>query len=1088
MAPYFERMTARLLFRLLRLFWLAGFISAAALSARSQAVVHASADYLIQVWNSEDGLPQNSVNCLAQTPDGYLWIGTRSGGLARFDGTRFVIFNPQTTPELKDVEFETLSVDSRGTLWITAGNESAASIANGKFHLVRERTAEPRWHPLQLVAEEPDAVYLASFHFAIFRVPRNGAVNKAERIDLEPHPPTPLPPSFILGRDNALWYITENHQAARLHLSGADVGHTKVLNLPSPARMLVKDSAGELWLATDKEFGTIAQGGFTERMPTNGPAPHDVRQMVATSDNGLWLWDGSLLRKMSHGQWTLTAEQFQPGGNSQPRFFSDSQGGLWAIEYGAGLWHVRPDGTSMLLKRETGLPSRFITCWLEDNEGNIWIGTKEAGLARIRQRQFKQFTAADGIPGDVVQSVCEDAQGTIWVGTATGGLARKAGEKFVPVLLTPNPDPLIESVTVCPDTTDGVWIGTLQGSVFRFANNEVRRVNNEVEMSFPLERLRDHVANAIMQDSRGRVWFCNGSGAYYFQDGKMTVFGGERGFVDNIGVRALAEGSRGTLWFGTEPGDLWRIVDDKPIRYHPPAEWPNARVSALLPDADGVWVGTLGGGLLRFEKGNFTRITTQQGLPDNSITQLLDDGDGNLWAGTYAGLFRASKKDLKNLAARRVDEIAFSLHGRYDGLPAQAYSGWFQPSCWRARDGRLWFTTVKGLVAVNPRDLVVNHRPPPVVIEEMRVDGVPHEFKSIVNAEELSSTNRPLSIGPGRHYIEFRFTGIDFTAPDKVRCKWRLEGAEKQWRESMSQRVIGYGPLLPGPYRFRVLAANSDGIWNEAGASMAFVVLPFFWETWWFKTILIATVCGLLALAVTLSLRHRHRLELERLERVHEMERERTRIARDMHDEIGSKLARISFLSEMVNGDVKSPKQSNGVVESLSKTARELLQSLDRMLWAVNPRNDSLERLSAYLNRYAAEYFQNTPVRCRLAFPENLPPVQLSAETRHNIFLAFEEALANTLKHSAATQVSAELACNNGTIEISIADNGRGFKVETQADPTANGKTTNGNTGEHLGLSGMSDRLRSLGGECQITSSPGSGTVIKFLVPISKNQ
>ena len=1078
-----QRMThlASLPFPALRLCWFAGVIFGGVLSGNSQIAAHASADYLIQVWNSEDGLPQNSVNCLAQTPDGYLWVGTRSGGLARFDGTRFVIFNPQTTPELKDVEFETLSVDSRGTLWITAGNESTASLAGGKFHLVRERTAEPRWHPLQLLAEESNAVYLASFHYAVFRVPRNGAVNEAERIDLEPHPQSPLPPPFMLGRNNELWYITENHQVARLPLSEPGPRRFTVFSLPSPARVMAQDAAGELWVATDKEFGIMTHDGFTDRTPTNGPAPCDVRQMLAAPDGGLWLWNGSLLRKMSHGQLTLSAEQFQPNGNNQPlRFFADSQGGLWVIEYGTGLWHVRPDGTAALLTRETGLPSRFITCWMEDNEGNIWIGTKEAGLARIRSRQFKHFSSAEGIPGDVAQSVCEDAQGTIWVGTATGGLARKVGERFVPVLLTPNPDPLIESVTVCPDVGNGIWIGTLQGSVFRFLNNEVRRVNNEVALSFPMERLRDHVANAMMQDSRGRVWFCNGSGAYYFQDGKMTVFGADRGFVENIGVRALAEGPRGTLWFGTEPGDLWRSVNDVPTRYHPPAEWPNARVSALLPDSDGVWIGTLGGGLLRFENGTFTRITTQQGLPDNSITQLLDDDDGNLWAGTYAGLFRAVKKDLKNLASGAVDDIPFSLHGRYDGLPAQAYSGWFQPSCWRARDGRLWFTTVKGLVVVNPRELVVNRRPPPVVVEEMRVDGVPRDFKSIVNAEELSSTNRPLSIGPGRHYIEFRFTGVDFTAPDKVRCKWQLEGAEKQWRESMNQRVIGYGPLSPASYRFRVLAANSDGIWNETGASVAFVVLPFFWETWWFKTLLIATVCGLLALAVTLLLRHRHRLELDRLARVHEMERERTRIARDMHDEIGSKLARISFLSEIARGEAKGPSQPDGVVESLSKTARELLQSLDRMLWAVNPHNDSLEKLSAYLNRYAAEYFQNTPVRCRLAFPQNLPLVQLSAEMRHNIFLAFEEALANTLKHSGATQVSAELACHNGTIEISIEDNGCGFDLRHETDAAANVKT-----GGHLGLAGMYERLRNAGGECQIQSSTGKGTLIKFVLPIS---
>src|SRR5215472_3344355 len=183
---------ARLFLRPLRLCPLAGLFLGTALLGYSQTAPRASADYLIHVWSSEDGLPQNSVNCLAQTPDGYLWIGTRSGGLARFDGTRFVTFNPQTTPELKDVEFETLSVDSRGTLWITAGNESAASMTGGKFRLVRERNAQPRWHPLHLVAEESNDVYLASFHPSVFRVPRNGAVNEAERIDLEPPPPAPL--------------------------------------------------------------------------------------------------------------------------------------------------------------------------------------------------------------------------------------------------------------------------------------------------------------------------------------------------------------------------------------------------------------------------------------------------------------------------------------------------------------------------------------------------------------------------------------------------------------------------------------------------------------------------------------------------------------------------------------------------------------------------------------------------------------------------------------------------------------------------------------------------------------------------------
>ncbi len=280
-----------------------------------------------------------------------------------------------------------------------------------------------------------------------------------------------------------------------------------------------------------------------------------------------------------------------------------------------------------------------------------------------------------------------------------------------------------------------------------------------------------------------------------------------------------------------------------------------AQRARLCAAADGVWVGTLGGGLLRLENGTFTRITVKQGLPDNSITQLLADEDGNLWGGTYAGIFRAVKRDLKHLAAGTTNEIAFSVFGHFAGLPAQAYSGWFQPSCWRSHDGSLWFTTVKGLVTINPREIVVTHRPPPMVIEEMRVDGEPREFKASGDDEKTS-----VRIVPGRHYVEFRFTGINFTAPDKVRFKWRLDGAETQWRESASQRSVGYGPLLPGDYRFRVSAANSDGIWNETGAKIAFTVMPFFWETWWFRTVSLAAVCITLVLAVTLALRRRHRL------------------------------------------------------------------------------------------------------------------------------------------------------------------------------------------------------------------------------------
>jgi signal transduction histidine kinase len=536
--------------------------------------------------------------------------------------------------------------------------------------------------------------------------------------------------------------------------------------------------------------------------------------------------------------------------------------------------------------------------------------------------------------------------------------------------------------------------------------------------------------------------------------------------VDNIGVRAVAEGPPGTLWFGTEPGDLWQVVNDVPTRHSPPAAWPKARVSALLPDSDGgVWVGTLGGGLLRFDHGAFTHVTTQQGLPDNSITQLLEDGEGHLWAGTYAGILRASKNDLKRVAAGETNDIAFSIFGHFDGLPAQAYSGWFQPSCWRSHDGQLWFTTVKGLACVNPREVTVNRQPPPVVIEEMHVDGNPVEFKSVRNSPDLSAADPPTRIAPGRHYVEFGFMGIDFTAPDKVRLKWQLEGIDNRWREAVNQRSAGYGPLPPGRYRFRVLAANSDGIWNEKGASVGFVVLPYFWQTWWFQASFIACACAGLILAVTFTLRRAHRVELERLARTHEMERERTRIAQDLHDDLGTSLTQISLLSSLLERHDLPPVEARSLTQQIRGTSRAMVTGLNEIVWAVNPKNDSLNELVGYLGNLAEAFFRSGPIRCRLDIPSELPECCVASEVRHGVFLAFKEAINNVAKHSNATEVHVKVVCEGNSLQIAVEDNGAGF------DPAAK---QSGN-----GLANMKQRLEKIGGSYTLRTTP-SGTTVSF--------
>lgn len=1030
-------------------------------------------DYLIHTWRSADGLPQNSVTCLAQTPDGYLWVGTRSGGLARFDGIRFVVFTPQNTPALKDVEIEHLKVDSTGAMWIAAGNESVAVLENGQFRALRTRHAAPRWHPVELVAEYPDAVLLSTHGSALHRIERLGEVNQSTRLAVNP-PPLNNPGDYWQDREKAIWYLAPDRSLARLELSGDRLVSTPFADLASPVRALAKGRNNEVWAATASRFGVLRGDGFEDRTPANPTAPSDIRGIAPTGDGGVWVLERERCRKALKGVWGAEAsrEAF-PDPNANLRLLGDSKGGLWGIHYGEGLLHVRADGRSRFLTKKDGLPSALISCQMEDAEGNIWIGTRDGGLARIRRRAFKFFGVTEGIPGEVVQSVCEDVAGNLWVGTANGGLARLERDHFVQVPLPGLPGTTIESVTVFPDTTNGIWIGTINGGAMRY-------MNGEITIPFPSRIGRPQVTDVVLQDSLGRVWLGSGSGLLLWQDGTLTQFGSGQGFIDNVGVRALAEGPPGTIWIGTGPGELWQLDRDQLVRHRPPEEWPTARLSALLPDEKGVvWAGTLGGGLLRFQDGEFTRVTSEQGLPNDSIPQLLEDDQGNLWGGTYAGIFRATKADLARAAAGEVSRIACPVYDVLDGLPSQECSGWFQPACWRSKDGRFWFTTVKGLVTLDPGEVVINQHSPPVVIEDLRVDGrtrplTGQQNPSIEPASHTSAaaTRPSLKIEPGRHYVEFRFTGLNFTAPDKVRFRWKLEGVEREWREGGNQRMVGYGPLMPGDYCFRVLASNNDGVWNDEGTSLAFSVLPHFWETWLFKGVLIASSFALLACMLIATLRHRHRQQLERIERVHEVERERARIAQDLHDDLGTSLTQIGMLSGLVGHERTPPDEVRDLTRQIRSTARQMVSDLNEIVWAVNPKNDQLTELIGYLGNFAEVFFRNTSIRCRLKIPESLPDWPLIPEIRHNLFLAFKEAINNAARHSTADEVWVRARLEGEVLILTVEDNGEGFDQGSAAAPSGNG------------LANMHQRLTRMGGTCDIRSGVGGGTAVEFRLPV----
>jgi signal transduction histidine kinase len=329
--------------------------------------------------------------------------------------------------------------------------------------------------------------------------------------------------------------------------------------------------------------------------------------------------------------------------------------------------------------------------------------------------------------------------------------------------------------------------------------------------------------------------------------------------------------------------------------------------------------------------------------------------------------------------------------------------------------------------------------------------------------------------------LEIHYTALDFAAPGEIRFRHKLDGFEPDWVDDESIRSVRYGRLPYGPYRFLVAARNANGAWQEAAEAFAFVVpTPFYLQNWAIFLLgmsAVAVVAGI----VRLVSHRRLRFALARLEQQQSLEHERMRIARDMHDEMGSKLTKISFLSERAQAETESSGPLAVKIESIAETSRELLQTMDEIVWVVNPRNDTLENLVAYLSHYAVEYFQNTTIECEMRLPQEIPQCPLSSEVRHNLFLSFEEALNNVLKHSAATRVKVEMSVDSVGFEVRVIDDGKGLPAPGTAVEAPPKRVRGGN-----GLKNMRQRLADIGGECLVSSRPGDGTTVQMRIPLNR--
>jgi ligand-binding sensor domain-containing protein/signal transduction histidine kinase len=946
-----------------------------------------------EVWLTENGLPQNTVHSIAQTRDGYIWIGTEEG-LARFDGVRFTIFDKQNTPQLKSNYIRALLADRQGALWIGTA-EGLVRMLNGKFTMFTTNEGLPS-NTIQAIYED---------------------------------------------REGNLWVAT----ATGLGLfkgGGLTTFTTKERLIGGSIQALFEDTDGALWIATPYGVGRVKDGTFTNYTVRDGLGSNSVRAIQQDRDGRLWFASLGGLTSFSRGRFTTyTTRDGLP--NDRIISLHAAQDGGLLIGTAGGLCRFS-DGRFTSLNPGEALSTSTILSLLEDLEGNLWIGTESAGINLLKDTKFTTYTVRNGLSNDVIKSIYEDPQGNTWIGTDGGGLNLLKNDK---VSVYTTREGLSSNVVLAlfGDAAGNLWAGTPDG------------LNRFSQGKFTIYTAADGLANndvrSICADHGGNLWIGTRGGLTRMRDGVFRTFTEVDGLPNDL-IATLYEDAKGTLWVGTF-GGLSRFMNEEFTTLTTRDGLSNDAVISLYEDSDGtLWIGTNGGGLNRLKDGQLTAYTTSNGLLDDVVYRILEDGRNNLWLSCRKGIFHIDKKALNEFAQGRISSIAPVAYGTADGMMTRECSGGGDPAGWKGSDGKLWFPTIRGVAMIDPERIKTNSQPPPVVIEQIRIDD-----------QAIAPSDR-VELPPGTTRFDLYYTAPSFVAPERVRFKYKLEGFDKDWIDSGTRRIAYYTNLRPGDYTFRVIASNNDGVWNQTGAAFSLYLKPYFYQTYWFYA-----VC-LLGLALLAWLLYRLRVRGMRAQ-FGAVLAERTRIAREIHDNLAQEMSGISVQLEVVARTM--PPEAEAARTHLDRARTQVRHGIAearRYVWDL--RSPALENndLPTALSETARRLTNETAIQTQVEVNGTFRPLPRLVED--NLLRIGQEAVNNAVKHAQAQRIFVNLVFDARRVQLSVRDDGRGF--DNQA-------ASNGQAG-HFGLIGMRERAERIGGTLSIQSTEGSGTEVVADVPI----
>lgn len=853
-----------------------------------------------------------------------------------------------------------------------------------------------------------------------------------------------------------LWIATRGAGLFRLNAEGKAVAQKN--GLPTlDATQILPAISNQIWAVVGGKVMAF-QNGTWQTPPAIATLKQPVRTIAASSDGGLWIAtsqprnDQSRVFKLAQGSLTEIGSYPWRQGSERSRvttLLEGEDGQLWCGTEGDGVYLWSSTGSWSRLATTPPLSQMDVNFLVPDEANIIWIGSRTAGLYQVRPKPVALLRMPQDSP-NIFTTVCVTRDGSIWGGTDGLGVFRWQGSSMKNFGKAEGLDNL-QITALLEDHKSNLWAATKNG-VFALKEDRFQAIQ--------VDGVSDTAAYALLEDHAGNLWVGNQKGLVCLRGQLPKIYASRQGLP--IRPRALAEDPNGNIYAGGFGIGLFRLVNGR-FENYPTNRWPGSdHIRALHFDAAGdLWIATDAFGLTRMHDGNLRTWNYQgDGLPSSHGLAILETNDV-LWVSSEHGIYGAPKKVLEKYqrGGPPLRSMIWWLTTD-DGLAQKFCSGVGQPAAAIAPDGTFWFPNGIALAGFHPDKVAIYRHVYPPLIEEPIVDGT----------RWLADENGRFRISSDSRRFEFPFTSPNVVALKQLRYRFKLEGMDRDWIEAGEQRVASYSRLAPGDYQFKVLAAGLDGEWIPAAHSLHFEVLPRWWER---RSAQGAALAGFILTFAFTSWRmmsNRYHRRLERLQIQQVMANERQRIARDIHDELGSGLTEIMLISDSLSEENPATDSARTMTDEISRRTRSLVRAMDEVVWAINPHNDTLESFLTYFNRWAQSYLTHAGLRCRWLVPVDIPEVPLSAEIRHHLLLSGKEAVNNIVKHAAAKQVTIRAELTETRFTMVIEDDGRGMDATIRK---------RGN-----GLGNLVSRLQEISGHCTIESTPGRGTRVVFELPI----